>query len=75
MKEIVFASCNQKKKAEIQRMAPSNIKILGLNDIENAKGVEQVEETGKTFMENALIKARYWAEKLKMPVIAEDFNS
>ena len=36
MKEIVFASCNQKKKAEIQRMAPSNIKILGLNDIENA---------------------------------------
>ena len=72
MKEIVFASCNQKKKAEIQRMAPSNIKILGLNDIENAKGVEQVEETGKTFMENALIKARYWAKKLKMPVIAED---
>lgn len=72
MKQIVFASCNQKKAEEMQRMAPDNIKILCLKDIPEAANLPQAEETGKTFLENATIKAKYWAEKLKMPVIAED---
>ena len=72
MKQIVFASCNQKKAEEMQRMAPDNIKILCLKDIPEATNLLQAEETGKTFLENATIKAKYWAEKLKMPVIAED---
>lgn len=72
MKQIVFASCNQKKAEEMQRMAPDNIKIVCLKDIPEATNLPQAEETGKTFLENATIKAKYWAEKLKMPVIAED---
>lgn len=72
MKQIVFASCNPKKTEEMQRMAPDNIKIVCLKDIPEAANLPQAEENGTTFLENATIKAKYWAEKLKMPVIAED---
>lgn len=72
MKTIVFASCNPKKAAEIQRMVHDCIKVVCLKDIPEAADVPQAEENGKTFIENATIKARYWAEKLNMPVLAED---
>ncbi len=72
MKTIVFASMNKKKAVEIQRMAPECIKVLCLKDIPEATGIPQADENGKTFLENATIKARYWAEKLNMPVLAED---
>ena len=71
-KIIVFASMNPKKTAEIQRMAPENIQIVCLRDIPEALGIPQAEENGSTFMENAIIKAKYWAEKLNLPVLAED---
>lgn len=70
--KIVFASWNPKKAEEIQRMAPKGIEILCLKDIPEAMGIPQVEESGSTFLENALLKAHYWADKLKMPIIAED---
>lgn len=72
MKKIVFASMNPKKVAEIQRMAPPHIKIICLKEIPEAIGIPQAEENGKTFIENATIKAKYWAKKIKMPVLAED---
>ena len=72
MKKIVFASCNLKKTAEMQRMAPEGIKIVCLKDIPEAANVPQADETGTTFLENATIKAKYWAEKLNMTVLAED---
>ena len=72
MKEIVFASFNLKKAEEIQRIAKDKVKVICLNDIKEARDIEQAEETGKTFAENAKIKAKFWAEKLNMPVIAED---
>lgn len=72
MKTIVFASCNFKKAAEMQRMAPDGIKIVCLKDIPEAANVPQADETGTTFLENATIKAKYWAEKLNMTVLAED---
>ena len=55
MKQIVFASCNQKKAEEMQRMAPDNIKIVCLKDIPEATNLPQAEETGKTFLEKALL--------------------
>ena len=70
--QIIFASWNSKKAAEIQRMAPKGVEVICLKDIPEAQGMPQAEETGVTFMENAQIKARYWAKKLKMPVLAED---
>ena len=72
MKKIIFASFNPKKAEEMQRIAPKNIEIVCLKDIPEASKISQAEETGKTFLENAIIKAKYWAEKLKIPVIAED---
>lgn len=72
MKTIVFASWNPKKAAEIQRMAPKEISVICLRDIPEAINVPQAEENGTTFLENATIKAKYWAEKLNMAVLAED---
>lgn len=71
MRKIVFASWNPKKAAEIQRMTPEGIKFVCLKDIPEAADVPQAEENGTTFKENATIKAKYWAEKLNMPVLAE----
>ena len=72
MRKIVFASWNPKKAAEIQRMTPEGIKFVCLKDMPEAADVPQAEENGTTFKENATIKAKYWAEKLNMPVLAED---
>ncbi|MBR2786990.1 MAG: non-canonical purine NTP pyrophosphatase [Clostridia bacterium] len=72
MKRIVFASWNPKKAAEMQRMAPEGIQVICLKDIPEAVNVPQAEENGTTFKENATIKAKYWVEKLNMPVLAED---
>ena len=72
MTTIVFASMNPKKAEEIQRIAPKCINVLSLKDIPKAAGIPQAEENGKSFLENATIKARYWAKKLNMPVLAED---
>lgn len=72
MEIIVFASWNQKKAVEMQRMAPEGIKIVCLKDVPEAMNVPQAEENGSTFLENATIKAKFWAEKLNMAVIAED---
>lgn len=72
MKTIVFASMNPKKAEEIQRMAPKCINVLSLKDIPEADGIPQAEENGRNFLENATIKAKYWAKKLNMPVLAED---
>lgn len=71
-KTIVFASWNSKKAAEIQRMAPEGIKVICLKDIPEAINVSQADENGTTFLENATIKAKYWAKKLNMAVLAED---
>ena len=70
--KIVFASWNPKKAEEMQRMAPKGIKIVCLKDIPEAANVPQADENGATFLENAEIKAQYWAERLNMPVLAED---
>ena len=68
MKEIVLASGNKGKIAEFNAMlAPVSVispKDLGLDF--------DVEETGKTFFENALIKARALYELCGKPTIADD---
>ena len=72
MKKIVFASWNSNKAIEMQHMAPKDIQLICLKDIPEAVNIPQADETGTTFLENAIIKAKYFAEKLNMPVLAED---
>ena len=67
--KIVVASCNAGKLREIAR-------ILGELDVtvvpQSEYGVGDAEETGATFIENALIKARHAASVTGLPAIADD---
>lgn len=73
MRKIVLASNNTHKIKEIKEMI-DNVEILTLNDIGY---FDDIEETGETFLENALIKAREVSKFLKeknldYDVIADD---
>lgn len=67
--ELVFASSNQGKVAEIQKLVGTKFRLLSLKDI---GCFEEIEETGKTFQENAIIKARYIFEKYGYNCFADD---
>lgn len=73
MKKIVLASNNEHKIKEIKEML-GNVEILTLNDIGY---YDEIDETGCTFLENALIKAstisKYLTNKgLNYDVLADD---
>lgn len=73
MKKIVLASNNIHKVKEIKEIL-DNVEILTLNDIEY---FDEIEETGTTYLDNALIKARTISEylkskKLNYDVLADD---
>lgn len=73
MKKILIATSNPGKIEEIidglKPLKKFGIRFVRLNDV----GVEEkVEETGKTFCENAKIKALFYGEKTNLPTIADD---
>jgi len=69
MKKIVLASGNQGKFREITSMLKGqSIDILPQSEF----NVSEVEETGLTFVENALIKARHATKISGLPAIADD---
>lgn len=65
--ELVIASSNKDKFTEIQDLL-NPIKCIS-QDIYN---IPSVAETGETFIENALIKARHTAAIVNKPVLADD---
>lgn len=71
MKKIILASNNKHKVKEIKEIL-DNVEILTLNDIEY---FDEIEETGSTFLENALIKARTISEYLKLKNLDYDVLS
>ena len=67
--KIVLASNNPGKAKEINALLEdSNFNVISQSEF----NVEEVEETGLTFVENALIKARNAARYTDHPVIADD---
>lgn len=69
MQTILLASNNRKKIAELSAILASfGIEIKAQRDY----GIEDVPETGLTFVENALIKARHAARQSGLPAIADD---
>jgi XTP/dITP diphosphohydrolase len=69
MKQIVLASNNPGKIREIsQLLSASGIEIVP----QSVFGIEELEETGLSFVENAILKARHAAAKAKLPAIADD---
>jgi XTP/dITP diphosphohydrolase len=72
MKKILIATGNRGKLKEIREIfREMPFKLLGLEDLGIAADCE---ETGKTFEENAILKARFYAELInyEFPVLAED---
>jgi XTP/dITP diphosphohydrolase len=65
--DIVLASGNQGKIREIQAILKNNT-ILPQAQF----NVEEAEETGSTFVENAIIKAKNASAHCKLPAIADD---
>ena len=71
MKELIVATTNQGKVKEIQAMLKDlNIEVKSLKDVYD--DVPDIVEDGKTFKENALIKAQYVANDLHKIVLADD---
>lgn len=69
MKKIVIASGNAGKLREFQALlAPLAYEVHTQAEL----GVQDVPETGTTFVENAIIKARNAAEHTGLPAIADD---
>lgn len=69
MKTIWIATSNLHKVEEFQTMLGKDVKVKCLKDLD--QDIEIV-ENGKTFEENALIKARSLYAVLKEPVLADD---
>lgn len=66
---LVLASNNAGKLAEFRRFfADSGITVLAQAEL----GVADIPETGLTFIENALLKARHAAQATGLPALADD---
>lgn len=70
MKQLMIATANAHKVAEFKQMLePLGFEIQSLLDL---PAPIDIEETGTSFEENALIKARCIYEQLHIPVISDD---
>ncbi|PIC62828.1 non-canonical purine NTP pyrophosphatase [Sporosarcina sp. P13] len=70
MKEVLIATNNLGKARDFETLfLPLGIKVLTLQDVD---GAIDVEETGTTFVENAVLKAETVAMLLNKVVIADD---
>jgi XTP/dITP diphosphohydrolase len=71
---MLLATRNAKKLAELQRifdaaLGAGMVALVGLGDVEH---YPEVPETGLTFGENALLKAREGASQTGLPTVADD---
>jgi len=69
---LVLATANQHKLLELTRILEAGrveVELAGLSDF---PGAPEVAETGATFDENALLKARAMAEFTGLPAVADD---
>ena len=68
-KRFVLASNNQGKLLEINQLLTAQaVEIIP----QQTFGIAEVDETGLTFVENAIIKARHAARQSRLPAIADD---
>ena len=67
--KLLIATNNPGKVKEITEiLAPYDVKIISITDID----VEEPEETGVTFAENARLKAEYYGKFMNLPALADD---
>ena len=70
MKKLLIATSNPGKLNEIKKyLADLPLTLVSLKDM----GItNQAEETGKTFEENAVLKAKYYSDLSGLPTIGDD---
>ncbi len=70
MKTLLIATTNPGKLAEISRfLGDLPVNLVSLKDV----GIrDSVAETGMTFEENAILKAKFYSKKSGLPAIADD---
>lgn len=71
--KLVLATRNQGKVTEFRRilddLAPGQIELIGVDQFPE---LVDVDETGSSFEENSLLKARYTSQATGLPAIADD---
>lgn len=69
IKQLVLASNNQGKIAELSALlSPYQIEVIPQSQF----AIEAIEETGTTFVENAILKAKHAAKISGLPALADD---
>ena len=68
MKKIILATSNLGKVRELNSMLEGQYNVVSQIDMK----VEEVPETGTSFIENALIKARNASSQSQLPALADD---
>jgi len=69
MQKVVLATANPGKVREFANLlADVDFKVIAQTEL----GVHPAEETGLTFIENAILKARHAAQETGLPAIADD---
>jgi XTP/dITP diphosphohydrolase len=72
MTKLLLATRNAGKLAELQRLLESavpGVEVLGLRDVDD---YPEAPETGASFLENALLKAREAVKYTGLPAVADD---
>lgn len=68
VRRVVLATGNAGKLRELQQLLGSDWELVP----QHALGIDGAEETGTTFLENALLKARHASAQSGLPAIADD---
>ena len=68
IKQILIGTNNLGKLKEIRDLLPKSIKTFSTNDFK----LNSPKETGKSFIQNSLIKAKYFSNKTNMICLADD---
>ena len=69
LRRVVLATGNAGKQRELAALlAPCGFELI----LQTTLGIEPVEETGRTFQANALLKARHASRASRLPALADD---
>ena len=69
IRRLIIGTNNKGKLKEIKDLLPKKVKIYSTSDFNLKKSPI---ENGKTFIENSLIKSRYFSNKTKLICLADD---
>lgn len=71
--KLLLATTNPAKQAELSKyLAPLMEKGVEIISLAQLNPIDEPEETGTTLEENAILKAKYYADKTGLPALADD---